>query len=108
MSRTKRNHSIHTDYHNVEGYANRYRRFFWHADPGRLYGPVDVSDWYKWSRDGKSNEGSAHSDYRKYANKLIRGNNRKNVGKLLKDQESYDDMDFATKAHGKHIAWAIW
>lgn len=107
MSRTYRNHHLYTHYPSVEVYASRNRQGFWFARAPYI-GPEDVSDWYEWKRDGKSNEGSSKRDYRDFTNTLIRTNNRKNAGELLKDPEVYDEMDFPTKQHGKYIAWAIW
>ena len=107
MSRTYRNHSLYNHYPSVEVYSARNRRWAWCARNPYI-GPEDVRDWYEWKRDGKSYDGSANRDYRNFTNKVIRGSNRKNIGKLFNDLESYDDMDFATKRHGKHIAWVIW
>lgn len=106
MSRTHRK-SFATDwYSNFESYVRK-ERGYWRYGIYRNREP-NRAEYDKYFRDGKYSESGRKRGYREDTNKLIRNDARQKIVKALRDIEFVENISFATKYDGKHIAWSYW
>lgn len=105
MSKTYRNRQRSIGYYQNEEHMMSQ---VWYSNYYGTHAPIyEKGDWERAARD-KCHMGSSKRNYREWTNEIIRNKNRNDIHRIMKDPENYDDMTFATKMDGKHIAWAIW